>query len=106
MISEERSRYKSWSNLRKQMNELLCDSLKDRISYFCTSYHEVHNAYGRAAISCDKKEIAAFSGQTCMRRNSRYHGSSAKERAFPMKRLKEKSGCRSAYCATRILYIP
>ena len=61
MISEERSKYKSWSNLKKQMNDLLCDSLKDRISYFYTSYHEVHNAYGRASIRYCKQEIAAFS---------------------------------------------
>ena len=43
------------------MNDLLCDSLKDKISYFYTSYHEVHNAYGRATINYCKKEIVAFS---------------------------------------------
>ena len=61
MISDEKSKYKSWSNLKKQMNDLLCDSLKDKISYFYTSYHEVHNAYGRATINVCKKEIVAFS---------------------------------------------
>ena len=61
MISEKRTGYKSWSNLKKQMHDLLCDSLKDKISYFYTSYHEVHNAYGRAAINYNKKEIAVFS---------------------------------------------
>ena len=61
MISEERSKYKSWSNLKKQMNDLLCDSLKGKISYFYTSYHEVHNAYGRATINYEKKELVAFS---------------------------------------------
>lgn len=61
MISTEKSRYKSWSNLKKQMYDLLCDSLKDKITYFYTSYHEVHNAYGRATINYEKKEIAAFS---------------------------------------------
>ena len=61
MISDEKSRYKSWSNLKKQMNDLLCDSLKDKISYFYTSYHEVHNAYGRATINYNKKELVAFS---------------------------------------------
>lgn len=61
MISDERSKYKSWNNLKKQMNELLCDSLKGKITYFYTSYHEVHNAYGRATINYCKKEIAAFS---------------------------------------------
>ena len=61
MISEESSVYKSWSNLKKQMNDLLCDSLKEKISYFYTSYHDVHNVYGRATINYCKKEIAAFS---------------------------------------------
>ena len=61
MISEEGSKFKSWSNLKKQMNDLLCNSLKDKISYFYTCYHEVHNAYGRATINYRKKEIAAFS---------------------------------------------
>ena len=61
MISDENSSYKSWSNLKKQMNDLLCDSLKDKITYFYTCYHEVHNAYGRATINYCKKEIAAFS---------------------------------------------
>ena len=40
---------------------MLCDSLKDRISYFFTTYHEVHNAYGRAAINFNNKELMAFS---------------------------------------------
>ena len=61
MISDERSKYKSWSNLKKQMNDLLCDSLKDKISYFYTSYHEVHNAYGRATIRYENKELVSFS---------------------------------------------
>ena len=33
MFTAERSKYKSWSNLKKQMNDLLCDSLKDKIYY-------------------------------------------------------------------------
>ena len=61
MISDEKSKYKSWSNLKKQMNDLLCDSLKDKISYFYTSYHEAHNAYGRATINYEKKEMVVFS---------------------------------------------
>ena len=61
MISDERSKYKSWSNLKKQMNDFLCDSLKDKISYFYTSYHEVHNAYGRATINYEKRELVDFS---------------------------------------------
>ncbi len=61
MIIEEKSKYKSWSNLKKQMNDLVCDSLKKNISYFYTNYHEVHNAYGRATINFNQKELVAFS---------------------------------------------
>ena len=61
MISNDRTKYKSWSNLRKQMKDLLCDSLKDKIDYFYTSYHSVHNSYGRASINHKKKELVAFS---------------------------------------------
>ena len=61
MISDKGSKYKSWSNLKKQMNDLLCDSLKNKISYFYTSYHEVHNAYGRATIRYENKELVSFS---------------------------------------------
>lgn len=60
MISDERSSYKSWSDLKKQMNDLLCDSLKGKITYFYTAYHSVHNAYGRATIRYEGKELAAF----------------------------------------------
>ena len=43
------------------MNDLLCDSLKDKISYFYTSYREVHDEKGRATINYKKREIVAFS---------------------------------------------
>ena len=45
--------YKSWSGLNKQLIDCLCDPLKDRVSYFLTRYHDVHNSYGRAAILLD-----------------------------------------------------
>jgi len=53
--------YKSWSGLNQQLNECLCISLKNRVSYFLTRYHEVHNSYGRAAIRLDGKELVVFS---------------------------------------------
>ena len=53
--------YKSWLGLNKRLNGLLCEPLKDRISYFLTRYHTVHNAYGRAAIRLDGKELVCFS---------------------------------------------
>ena len=53
--------FKSWSGLNHQLNEYLCDSLKNRVSYFLTRYHEVHNSYGRASIMLDGKELVVFS---------------------------------------------
>ena len=61
MIIGEKNKYRSWSSLKKRMNDLLCDSLKGKITYFYTNYHEVHNAYGRATINFNKKELVAFS---------------------------------------------
>ncbi len=61
METFEKHSYKSWSGLKKQMNELLCPELKDKISYFYTSYHKVHNAYGRASISYNNNELVSFS---------------------------------------------
>jgi hypothetical protein len=53
--------YKSWAGLKKQLNEALCDALKNRVTYFLTRYHDVHNSYGRAAILFDGKELVCFS---------------------------------------------
>lgn len=53
--------YKSWAELNKQLVDLLCDELKERLSYFLTRYHKVHNSYGRAAIRLDKRELICFS---------------------------------------------
>ena len=53
--------YKSWSGLNKQLTERLCAPLQTRISYFLTRYHDVHNAYGRAAIRLDGTELVVFS---------------------------------------------
>lgn len=54
-------RYKSWSGLKKILEGLLCPSLKGKVNYFLTRYHSVHNAYGRAAILFDRKELVCFS---------------------------------------------
>lgn len=53
--------YKSWSALNKQLSELLCDELKDRLTYFLTRSHTVHNSYGRAAIRLNGLELVCFS---------------------------------------------
>lgn len=54
-------RYKSWSGLNRQLHDMLCDELKGRVRYFLTRYHTVHDAYGRAAIRLDGRELAVFS---------------------------------------------
>lgn len=54
-------KYKSWSGLKKQLNEGLCDEFKNRITFFLTRYHSVHDSYGRAAIQLDGKELVIFS---------------------------------------------
>lgn len=53
--------YKSWSSLNKQLTDCLCEPLKNRITYFLTRYHDVHNSYGRASIRLDGKELINFS---------------------------------------------
>ena len=57
---EDRNRYKSWGNLKKQLTSLLCDSLKDKVAYYFTNYHKVHNVYGRATINYNKEELVEF----------------------------------------------
>lgn len=52
--------YKSWQFLNKQLTDRLCGELRGRITYFLTRYHTVHNAYGRAAVRLDGKELAVF----------------------------------------------
>ena len=53
--------YKSWAGLKKQLNEFLCEALINRITYFLTRYHDVHNSYGRASIRFDGTELVCFS---------------------------------------------
>lgn len=53
--------YKSWGGLQKQLNECLCEALKNRVTYFLTRYHDVHDAYGRASIRLDGTELICFS---------------------------------------------
>ncbi len=43
------------------LNERLCPELRGRVSYFLTRYHDVHNAYGRAAVRLDGKKLVCFS---------------------------------------------
>ena len=71
--------YKSWPALKRQLEELVCDGLRGWITYFLTHYHQVHNAYGRAAILLDGRELVCFSwAENCrqeqeLSRRSREH---------------------------------
>ena len=53
-------KFKSWGKLKKQMEGLLCDKLKGKITYFFTSYSVMENCFGRGAINYEKTEIATF----------------------------------------------
>ena len=53
--------YKSWSGLKQWLSECLCEELRDRITFFLTRYHKVHDSYGRAAILLDGMELVCFS---------------------------------------------
>ena len=53
-------RYKSWSGLKKQLEDRLCAELSGRISYFLTAYHRVHDSYRRASVLLDGRELAGF----------------------------------------------
>ncbi len=80
MISDGRRGCKSWGGLKKQMDALLCDALKGRISYYHTKYHQAHNAWGRAAINCDGKELVNFSWvEMCARDSDIFSGYKASD---------------------------
>ena len=66
----EPKHYKSWSGLNKQLTGFLCDALKGRVTYFLTRYHDVHNAYGRAAIRLDGKELVCFTWREMVRQEA------------------------------------
>lgn len=64
MLIDESYGFKSWSKLRKQIEALLCDSLKGKVTYFFTSYREAYEKGGRATINYNKRELIAFSWPT------------------------------------------
>jgi hypothetical protein len=61
IAGDKMDKYKSWSGINKLLSEGLCDELKNRITFFLTRYHSVHDSYGRAAIRLDGKELVIFS---------------------------------------------
>lgn len=46
-----------WTKLNKQLEETLCDKLKNRVKYFVTCYRRSHDQLGRATILVDGKEV-------------------------------------------------
>lgn len=45
-----------WSKTKKKLEDLLCDSLKERLEYHCSNYR-MHDGIGRTYITIDKKEV-------------------------------------------------
>ncbi|MER2041074.1 SF0329 family protein [Desemzia incerta] len=46
-----------WSKLRKRLENLICESLRDRVKFTVTNYRKAHDQLGRAFISVDKNEV-------------------------------------------------
>ena len=97
--------YKSWANLNQQLVDLLCDELKERLSYFLTRYHKVHNSYGRAAIRLDKREMVCFSWIEMYRREADLNEVWEKTgvRNYSDLNLKKKWDADAAYCDMNFL---
>lgn len=45
-----------WSKTKKHLDNLICDSLKDRVEFHCSNYR-MHDGIGRIYITVDKKEV-------------------------------------------------
>lgn len=46
-----------WSKYKKQITELLCDELKERVGIYATVYRKTHDQMGKVWIELDKKVI-------------------------------------------------
>lgn len=46
-----------WSKLRKRLENLICESLRERVKFSVTNYRKAHEQMGRAFISVDKNEV-------------------------------------------------
>lgn len=46
-----------WSNTKKQLDEFICDSLKNRVKFFFTKYRQSHDQSGRVCILVDNVEV-------------------------------------------------
>lgn len=55
-----RTHYRSWSDLKKRLENRLCPELSGRVSYFLTAYHKVHDSYRRSSVRLDGRELVCF----------------------------------------------
>ena len=46
-----------WSKTKKQLEELTCTTLKNRVKIFVTQYRKSHDQHGRVCILVDGKEV-------------------------------------------------
>lgn len=46
-----------WSKLRKRLENLICESLRERVKFTVTNYGKAHDQLGRAFISVEKNEV-------------------------------------------------
>ena len=46
-----------WSKLRKMLENLICESLRERVKFTVTNYRKAHDQLRRAFISVDKNEV-------------------------------------------------
>jgi hypothetical protein len=82
--------YKSWSGLKKQLEQFLCEEFRGRITYFLARYHQVHNSYGRAAIRLDGNELVCFSWIEMYQQDADLGLQWRESGAYDEKTLKEK----------------
>lgn len=45
-----------WSKTKKRLESYICNSLKDRVDFFCSNYR-IHDGIGRTYITVDGKEV-------------------------------------------------
>lgn len=45
-----------WSKTKKRLESYICNSLKDRVDFFCSNYR-IHDGIGRTYITVDGNEV-------------------------------------------------
>ena len=63
--------YQEWSKVKKRLDNLMCDSLKERVKFQTANYRKAHDGVGRVFIMVDKKEV--FNMCTLKAGVARYH---------------------------------